>query len=151
MAAASPQRSLRSGNGGGVLEHPEASAAWAAHGLTAPPRHGGWIAADWPAGTGWTCCVEQGAYGHRARKATWLYASGVSLAPLLWGASVATSKLDEGFHTAAERKAWKAAHPGAARTHQRLTTEENLATPAAFRDLLISLARNEARVAAAVG
>lgn len=57
---------------GGVLEHPEASSAWKAFDLIAPPRHGGWVVADWQGG--WTCCVDQGAYGHRARKATWLYA-----------------------------------------------------------------------------
>jgi hypothetical protein len=55
---------------GGVLEHPEASHAWMIHGLLAPPKTGYWIAAG--DGLGWTCCVEQGNYGHRARKATWL-------------------------------------------------------------------------------
>src|SRR5688572_4947945 len=53
---------------GGVLEHPAASAAWEAHGLIAPPRAGGWVVADWEGG--WTCCVDQGHYGHRAQKAT---------------------------------------------------------------------------------
>ena len=38
---------------GGVLEHPEASSAWAAHDLLTPPRCGGWIMADWQGG--WTC------------------------------------------------------------------------------------------------
>lgn len=57
---------------GGVLEHPADSSAWDAYGLFAPTRSGGWLTAgDWQ---GWTCCVEQGHYGHRARKATWLYA-----------------------------------------------------------------------------
>ena len=53
---------------GGVLEHPEGSHAWRAFGLNTPPRWGGWIVADFEGG--WTCCVEQGWYGHRARKAT---------------------------------------------------------------------------------
>lgn len=71
---------------GGVLEHPEASAAWDHFGLARPPRSGGWIKADaW----GWTCCVEQGHYGHRARKATWLYAVGTALPDLIWGPSAA--------------------------------------------------------------
>ena len=35
--------------------------------MCAPPRFGGWVNADWLGG--WTCCVEQGHYGHRARKA----------------------------------------------------------------------------------
>ena len=49
---------------GGVLEHPAASAAWSAFGLLEPPRAGGWVVADWLGG--WTCCVDQGHYGHRA-------------------------------------------------------------------------------------
>ena len=31
---------------GGVIEHPEASHAWEAHGLNKPPKTGGWIQAD---------------------------------------------------------------------------------------------------------
>src|SRR3990167_2433634 len=31
---------------GGVLEHPEGSNAWRRFDLIAPPRHGGWVAAD---------------------------------------------------------------------------------------------------------
>jgi hypothetical protein len=68
---------------GGVLEHPEASHAWRAHGLIPPLKRGGWSVADDLGG--WTCCVEQGHYGHRARKATWLYARGVELPSLTWG------------------------------------------------------------------
>ena len=66
---------------GGVLEHPEASHAWRAFGLVEPPWAGAWVRADWMDGfDGWTCCVDQGAYGHRARKKTWLYAHGVEVA-----------------------------------------------------------------------
>ena len=68
---------------GGVIEHPEASHAWTAFGLTKPPRHGGWVVADFEGG--WTCCVEQGRYGHFANKPTWLYAYGVDLPSLRWG------------------------------------------------------------------
>lgn len=35
---------------GGVLEHPEGSHAWNAFGLKAPPRNGGWVAADFEGG-----------------------------------------------------------------------------------------------------
>jgi hypothetical protein len=123
---------------GGVLEHPEASAAWATFGLIAPMRGGGWsVAGD---GIGWTCCVEQGHYGHRARKATWLYLAHAEPAPLLWGKSEASIRLDEGFHTAAERAA---APPRAAR--ERLGKVERLATPVPFRDLLLGLARSVRR------
>jgi hypothetical protein len=70
---------------GGVLEHPEHSAAWSHFGLHHPPRAGGWVVADFEGG--WTCCVEQGRYGHRARKPTWLYACRAPLPSLRWGRS----------------------------------------------------------------
>ncbi len=68
---------------GGVLEHPWQSHAWPNFGLNIPPRSGGWIKAD--DFGGWTCCVEQGQYGHYARKPTMLYAFGVDLPELKWG------------------------------------------------------------------
>jgi hypothetical protein len=121
---------------GGVLEHPEASHAWSAFGLNAPPREGGWIMADFHGG--WTCCVEQGHYGHRARKATWLYAFGVQLPELKWGSCGIRMRLDEGFHSKEERR--RAVRTGAC---QRLSKKQRAATPEAFRDLLISIARND--------
>lgn len=121
---------------GGVLEHPEGSAAWEAHGLRVPPRTGAWIAADWPMHQGWTCCVEQGAYGHRARKATWLYASGVALPSLAWGRAPGDFvRLEDGFHSAEERR--RAVRTGAC---QRLSKRQRAATPEPFRDLLLSIA-----------
>lgn len=132
---------------GGILEHPEASAAWTAHGLLEPSRAGGWIMADWMAGfDGWTCCVEQGAYGHQARKATWLYAHGVDLPALKWGSADGDFlRLDDGFHSAEERA--RAVKTGAC---QRLSKRQRAATPIPFRDLLLSIARTatEARAAA---
>lgn len=120
---------------GGVLEHPEASAAWLAHDLIEPPRHGGWVVADWQGG--WTCCIEQGAYGHRARKATWLYANGVDLPSLDWGRAKGDFiRLDEGFHSVEERR--RAIKTGVC---QRLSKRQRAATPEPFRDLLISIAR----------
>lgn len=68
---------------GGVLEHPAYSDAWAAFGINTPPTGGGWVNADMLGG--WTCYVEQGRYGHPAKKATWLYAFGVELPSLRWG------------------------------------------------------------------
>ena len=103
---------------GGVLEHPEASSAWSHFGLMTPPKSGGWVYADWAGG--WTCSVEQGAYGHRARKATWLLAYGVELPSLRWGSA-----------------------PGEfPRNAVRLMSQrQRAATPPEFRDLLISIAR----------
>lgn len=46
-------------------------------------KYGGWIKADEYGG--FTCCVEQGRYGHYARKPTLLYAVGVDLPELDWG------------------------------------------------------------------
>jgi hypothetical protein len=118
---------------GGVLEHPEASHAWDTFGLMRPPKTGGWVRNP----IGWTCCVEQGHYGHRARKATWLYAVVPSPPELTWGAS-SGERLDEGFHSRAERDAARAA---GAKPRSRLSTAENVATPLPFRDLLIAIAR----------
>lgn len=126
---------------GGVLEHPEGSAAWVTFGLRAPHKSGGWVTAgDF---LGWTCCVEQGHYGHRARKATWLYAAGIEVSPLIWGPSQAKIRLDDGYHSAEERR--KAIKRGVV---ERLTKPERAATPIAFRDLLLSIARSAERVSA---
>lgn len=120
---------------GGVLEHPADSSAWDEFGLRAPYRAGGWWIAD--LFDGWTCHVEQGHYGHRARKATWLYACGVSALPVLkWGKSSATAKLDDGFHSAEDRRR-NYTGPGV----ERLSHRERLSTPVAFRDVMLDIAR----------
>jgi hypothetical protein len=119
---------------GGVLEHPEASHAFERFSLAKPPKRGGWI----PNEVGWTCCVEQGHYGHSARKATWLYYVGNNPPPeLIWGKSSGV-RLDEGFHSKAERDAARAAGQ---RPVKRLSAAQNLATPIPFRDLLLTLSR----------
>jgi hypothetical protein len=132
---------------GGVLEHPEASHAWDHFGITIPPRSGGWVRHDphyeQPAGRAWTCCVSQGKYGHRAQKLTWLFYVGHAPPPsMLWGLTPGRDRLDEGFHSAAERKAARAA---GVKPRKRLSTAENLATPVPFRDLLLSIARSAVR------
>jgi len=101
---------------GGVLEHPRGSSAWGFHNIACPPRAGGWVSAGMYA-PGWTCCVEQGHYGHRARKATWLYCVGPEPPPLIWGASESTCVVELHSH------------------------KERAATPPEFRDLLLALAR----------
>ena len=120
---------------GGVLEHPADSHAWAAHGLLPPPRTGGWVNADWEGG--WTCYVEQGFYGHAARKATWLYANGTDLPSLRWGEG--EQRLDpvmverHGYEYA-RRKGLVSMIGG------KRKTEIRNATPPEFRDLLIRIA-----------
>ena len=130
---------------GGVLEHPEASHAWRRFGLVAPRIQCGWE----PAGdfVGWTCRVEQGHFGHRARKATWLYAVGVHLPSLPWGPSRSTVRLDDGFHSKEERRRFRRLAKGAS-AGGRMGKRERLATPIPFRDLLLSIARSARSVAA---
>jgi hypothetical protein len=123
---------------GGVLEHPEASHAWRHFGIKTPPKSGGWIKADIEGG--WTCCVEQGHYGHRARKATWLYAVDCELPELIWGPAPQCQRLDEGFHSKAERDAMRGA---GAKPRKRLSKAECVNTPLAFRDVLLSIARGK--------
>jgi hypothetical protein len=122
---------------GGVIEHPWGSHAWAHFGLNKPPREGGWIAADFEGG--WTCCVEQGRYGHYARKPTWLYACKVQLPELLWGKSEA--KLDPAVVERmglqrAKRLGEVGARGGGTDSSARIET------PVAFRDLLIGMAES---------
>jgi hypothetical protein len=118
---------------GGVLEHPEGSHAWRAFHIPCPPKSGGWVHC---LDGGWTCCVEQGHYGHRARKATWLYAYGFAPPTLIWGPAASGVRLDGGYHSTAERQ--RAIKTGIA---QRLSHRERAATPPAFRDLLLDMAR----------
>lgn len=124
---------------GGVLEHPEASHAFAHHGLARPAWRGGWVPAG--DGVGFVCCVAQGHYGHRARKLTWLYACGVSLPALDWSIPApAKSRLDSGFHSAKERRQRYVERAQVINRH-RLRPVENNATPPAFRDVLLAMAR----------
>jgi hypothetical protein len=117
---------------GGVLEHPAFTIAWATFGLNNPPRSG-WARAG-IGDAGWVCHVEQGLYGHRARKATWLYAIGVELPAMRWGR--AEPKATVSF----------------CRNHgggdlPRLSKREASATPRAFAEVLISTARTARKAA----
>ena len=118
---------------GGVLEHPAWSDAWPAHDLPAPPTGGGWQQDIWG---GWSCYVEQGRYGHRARKATWLYAVGTELPALRWGCEDADT--DRPMVSRCHQE-----HPRVASDDRpRLSKREASATPAEFRDLLLAIARS---------
>jgi len=67
---------------GGVLEHPAYTDAWIKYELPQPDRRGGWLRTFCE---GWVCHVEQGRYGHVAKKATWLYAHCSTPPKLRWG------------------------------------------------------------------
>jgi len=122
---------------GGVLEHPWGSHAWPHFGLNVPPRAGGWISADHEGG--WTCCVEQGRYGHYARKPTMLYAVGVGLPELDWGISEPSfpqAAIDK-HGLAYCKRAGELAFKGGGKD-----SSPRIGTPEPFRDLLISMARS---------
>ena len=117
---------------GGVLEHPAWSDAWAAHDLNAPVRGQGWSVADNLGG--WTCYVEQGRYGHPAKKATWLYAIGVDFPQLRWGS-------DPELHSKA-LVSWCSNHTAAHEKRPRVGKRQASATPHEFRDILLEMARS---------
>lgn len=122
---------------GGVLEHPADSHAWLAHGIAPPRRHRGWILAGDKIGH--TCYVEQGFYGHMSRKPTWLYAVNTDLPRLDW------SRGEQRLHPVAlERYGYeKARRIGmTAMVGGKDKTKIRNATPTAFRDLLISIAKS---------
>lgn len=134
---------------GGVLEHPEGSHAWRWHDLTPPTRGGGWTAADLSGGL-WTRSVAQGAYGHQARKQTWLLVSGCALPDL--------AEMPQRHHPPAVSRLWRTpknmssadrdarraalAAIGAA-SPECMSRRQREATPEGFRDLLISIARTK--------
>jgi len=124
---------------GGVLEHPWGSHAWSHFLLNKPDRGGGWIAADMLGG--WTCCVEQGKYGHYARKPTLLYAYGVELPELRWGHSEA--KLNPAVVKRMGLKRAKRLGEVGAKGGGTDSTAR-IYTPEPFRDLLLSMARTVA-------
>jgi hypothetical protein len=126
---------------GGVIEHPEASHAWRYFCLARPPKSGGWIQADFRGG--WTCCVEQGHYGHPARKATWLYVWGVrkqDLPELKWGKCRGRRLLDAGYKSAEDRRRSKAR--GCTKDVNKLSPKEMLVTPEPFAEVLIRIANS---------
>jgi hypothetical protein len=125
---------------GGILEHPEQSHAWAHFGLNKPPRTGGWVVADYlGAGRyGWTCCVEQGRYGHYARKPTWLYAVDCDLPQLDWGKG--EPRLDPAVIQRMGLKRAKRLGEVGARGGGK-DSKPRIGTPEPFRDLLLSIAR----------
>jgi hypothetical protein len=88
---------------------------------------------------GWTCCVEQGRYGHYARKPTLLYAVGAELPELDWGESEA--KLDPAVVARMGLKRAKRLGEVGARGGGT-DSSPRIGTPEPFRDLLIDIARS---------
>lgn len=134
---------------GGVIEHPCDSRAWKFFKMDPPRRHAGWMWTRAPVVDGvhldgdWhTCYVEQGHYGHMSRKPTWLLVHGVArddLPELDW------SRGEQRLHPVALARYGyaKARRIGmTAMVGGKDKTKIRNATPLAFRDVLIGIARS---------
>ncbi|MGH8569729.1 MAG: hypothetical protein ACREXU_17430, partial [Gammaproteobacteria bacterium] len=111
---------------GGVLEHPKGSTLWRAAGL---PEIG-----ERDAHGGWTAEVHQHWWGHRAEKATRLYVCGCepeNMPPIKLRFSTPTHVVSNGHGL---RK-------GDAGFRSRVTDRERQATPRAFAEWMVEVAR----------
>lgn len=115
---------------GGVLEHPAYSDAWATFGLPKPVQYG------WQRGIcgGWSTYVEQGRYGHPAKKATWLYSFGCVLPTLEWG------RVPDGQSKALV--SWCGNHTKSGDIRPRVGKDAASRSPEPFRDVLLNMARS---------
>jgi hypothetical protein len=116
---------------GGVLEHPAHSLAWGRFGLPRPSRSGGWTRGFCG---GWSCHIEQSAYGHPAKKATWLYAVGCDLPGMNWGSTPGSK--------AGALVSWCGNRTKSTDSRPRLSSRKASATPVLFRDVLIFMAES---------
>ncbi|HWT46090.1 MAG TPA: hypothetical protein VN085_08985 [Vicinamibacterales bacterium] len=117
---------------GGVLEHPAYSLAWTAFGLPKPIR-GSWTQAQTLDDFGWVTEVSQSAYGHPARKRTWLYYVGDPSEPPFdvdWTDAPGEAVIGGGINS------------GECVGRRKIEKREANATPLAFRDVLLDLARS---------
>lgn len=121
---------------GGVLEHPAYSLAWKKFGLPRP-THGLWIRSLLD--VGWVAQVSQSAYGHQARKTTWLYAVDCDLPELKPESPRGLMVVGAGVKS------------GQSAGRPRLQGKGSSATPESFRDVLISMARSVAPSSHALG
>jgi hypothetical protein len=92
---------------------------------------------------GWTCCIEQGRYGHYARKPTLLLAYGCEL-PLIetgmdWG--IGASRIDPAVIERVGLKRAKKLGEVSARGGGT-DSAPRIGTPPVFRDMLIQMARS---------
>lgn len=116
---------------GGVLEHPAWSDAWKRFGLVRPVR--GWtLTVDGY----WVAEVSQRAYGHRARKDTWLLYVGISPPSAL----DLTSPPPEAVVSSCSMSHGRVWRKGI--SAKRMGSAEASRTPPAFAELLLRLARN---------
>lgn len=105
-----------------TIVHPAESRAFKWHGIPEPIGVGWQLTIDGD----WVCEVRQAAYGHRAKKRTWLlYHGDAPPPPLDWSDADGTHQI--GWFDI---------------KRPQLPKSERAATPTAFRDALISIARS---------
>jgi hypothetical protein len=120
---------------GGVLEHPAHSLAWPAFDLPDDPPRGCWGKTLW-GGDEWVTEVSQVAYGHQARKRTWLYYVGSAPPVLDWSEPLATAQVSAFGLTRGARSRWT--------YDTALDKGKSSYTTETFRDALLAMARGEA-------
>ena len=109
---------------GGVLEHPQGSAAWARYGIQRPTGDNGWTRSLFDPDE-WVCQVAQRSYGHRARKRTWLLSVRCQLPKLKYG-------------DGPEMRCKGVAYMGSSKVRSR--------TPREFAEVLVDMARSVTNV-----
>lgn len=127
---------------GGVLEHPANSGLWSACQMPEPD--------ELSDGHGFTICVDQVAWGHVARKRSWIYMVGVDRAAALAGVRTGGTPTHwvSGFRSTTKRRKHErggiAVPPGI----KVCSAQQRRRTPPAFAAWLIDMARSVARRAA---
>lgn len=121
---------------GGAFEHPQGSYAFEWFGMPVPSGRG-WTKPD--AFGGRSAYIDQGAYGHRAKKPTWIYAVLPTYPKLNWERVWDRPLIGgTGCHNARELNKWKARSDY--KPVEKLSKRERILTPPAFRDLMVDLA-----------
>lgn len=126
---------------GGVLKHPAQSRAWQKFDLPAPARN------RWQRGIcgGWCIELDQAAFGHPARKRTWLYAFGAE--PPTPPTPPASWKVVRVFRKRLPDGSWS--RTPASESNREVSKKIAEHTPPAFAAWLVELARSTSVVRAA--
>lgn len=118
---------------GGVLEHPAYSRAWSTFDLPRPAQ------GAWQRGVcgGWSTEIDQAAFGHVARKSTWLYVFGV-VPPLLPSAVPDSGKRVRVYRRRKADGSWSRMDQGKTSEITHAAAEH---TPPAFAQWLVEVAQ----------
>jgi len=119
---------------GGVIEHPAYSKAFDWFGIDRPKPYDGWYEVD--NFGGFACQIDQNIYGHKAKKATYLYSCKFKrFLKVKKQKAQSFIKIDEGFHSKKQAdliRLQKNFIPC-----KRLSEKDRIDTPIKFRNFLI--------------